>query len=144
MFGIKRGKTNPYSGKLPINMQKRPSDIPVILWWSNFLTMIYLCFSKTDKKIYSNSGSNFVPAHLLNAVIISSWLRLTRRWGYLSTFVGACHICKPAAWPPGSTISGLSLPQEHLDLVEKHFPTEEALTEYLCQKGIQLKKNTSG
>ncbi len=64
--------------------------------------------------------------------------------GYLSTFVGAGHICKPAAWPPGSTISGLSLPQEHLELVEKHFPTEEALTEYLGQKGIQSEKNTSG
>jgi len=37
MFGIKLGKTNPYSGKLPINMQKRPSDIPVIFMMEQLL-----------------------------------------------------------------------------------------------------------
>ena len=37
-----------------------------------------------------------------------------------------------------------SLLQEHLELVEKHFPTEEALEQYLGQRGIQLEKNSSG
>jgi len=28
--------------------------------------------------------------------------------------------------------------------VEKHFPTQEELAEYLGQRGIQLEKNSSG
>jgi len=33
---------------------------------------------------------------------------------------------------------------EHLELVKKHFPTQETLAEYLGQKGVQLEKKSTG
>jgi hypothetical protein len=50
----------------------------------------------------------------------------------------------PVAVLPRVTGYGRSLLQEHLELVEKHFPTEEALAEYLGQRGVKLEKNSSG
>ncbi len=50
----------------------------------------------------------------------------------------------PVSALPRVTGYGRSLLQEHLDLVDKHFPTEETLTEYLGQRGVKLEKISSG
>ena len=51
----------------------------------------------------------------------------------------------PMSALPRVTGYGRSLLDEHLELVEKHFPTEEALAEYLGQRGVKLEKiNSSG
>ncbi len=50
----------------------------------------------------------------------------------------------PMSALPRVTGYGRSLLQEHLDLVEKHFPSEEMLAEYLGQRGVKLERNTSG
>lgn len=51
----------------------------------------------------------------------------------------------PISALPRVTGYGRSLLDEHLELVEKHFPTEEALAEYLGQRGVRLEKiNSSG
>jgi len=50
----------------------------------------------------------------------------------------------PVSALPRVTGYSRSLLEEHLELVEKHFPTEEALADYLGQRDIQLEKNSSG
>jgi hypothetical protein len=50
----------------------------------------------------------------------------------------------PVSALPRVTGYSKSLLDEHLELVEKHFPTEEALADYLGQRGIQLEKNSTG
>ncbi|HAP32104.1 MAG TPA: hypothetical protein DCQ14_03515 [Firmicutes bacterium] len=51
----------------------------------------------------------------------------------------------PMSALPRVTGYGRSLLDEHLELVEKHFPTEDALAEYLGQRGVKLEKiNNSG
>ena len=50
----------------------------------------------------------------------------------------------PMSALPRVTGYGRSLLEEHLALVEKHFPTEDSLKEYLGQRGIKLEKSSSG
>lgn len=50
----------------------------------------------------------------------------------------------PVSALPRVTGYSSRLLNEHLELVEKHFPTEEELVNYLGQRGIQLEKNSSG
>ena len=50
----------------------------------------------------------------------------------------------PMSALPRVTGYGRGLLEEHLALVEKHFPTEDALAEYLGQRGVKLEKISSG
>lgn len=50
----------------------------------------------------------------------------------------------PMSALPRVTGYGRSLLEEYLALVEKHFPTEDSLEEYLGQRGIKLEKSSSG
>jgi len=71
-------------------------------------------------------------------VAVDNYLRLFERVLLLK------HYRFPVSVMPRVTGYSKSLLDEHLKLVDKHFSTEEALAEYLGQRGIKLEDISTG
>ncbi len=71
-------------------------------------------------------------------VAVDNYLRLFERVLLLK------HYRFPVAVMPRVTGYSKSLLNEHLKLVDKHFPTEQAIADYLGQRGVKLESVSTG